>query len=541
MSTVALPRQRTAVHTHGNRWVWIAGAAALIIVAIYAAALVWGNEVLRQRVEYNANQRLQGYKVRIPELYFHLIGCSLTLRNLEIIQQKNPHPPVAQIASLKTSVHWRALLHGRLVADFVFDEPRMHIDLAQLRSEAADKKKLHEKGWQEAAEAVYPLKINRLQIRDGHITYVDRDAKRPLQLDHLNILAENIRNVRSPDDVYPSTVHIDTTVFKTGKLRVDGHANFLSEPQASMNVDVDIADIPLKDIDPAASHANLSIRNGILNATGHLESNPKTEHIRLAKATIRKLDVDYQHRSQTEEAEAVRVERVEAAAKEASNKPSALLEVDDLEIHDGTIGYTDSTRAPGYHVFLGNTDLTIRHLTNQATQQPADIHIAGRFMGSGKTEVTSTFRPVNKTPQFDLSLAIQDAALPSLNDVFRTYGNFDVTEGQFSFFSELHAADGAIHGYVKPLFSNMKVYDRAQDRDKPLFHQLYEAIIGGVATLLENSRDDVATKAEVAGRIDNPNVRTWQAILNFLRNAFVQAIRPGLDAQLPKSSRRDQQ
>jgi len=32
-----------------------------------------------------------------------------------------------------------------------------------------------------------------------------------------------------------------------------------------------------------------------------------------------------------------------------------------------------------------------------------------------------------------------------------------------------------------------------------------------------------------SGRIDNPNVRTWQVTLNVLRNAFIQAIRPGLD------------
>ncbi len=51
----------------------------------------------------------------------------------------------------------------------------------------------------------------------------------------------------------------------------------------------------------------------------------------------------------------------------------------------------------------------------------------------------------------------------------------------------------------------MKVYDRRQDAEKSAFRKLYEKIVNGVADLLENrKRDEVATKAEISGPVENP-------------------------------------
>ena len=92
--------------------------------------------------------------------------------------------------------------------------------------------------------------------------------------------------------------------------------------------------------------------------------------------------------------------------------------------------------------------------------------------------------------------------------------------------------DGALHGYIKPLFTNVDVFDRRQDSDKPIFRQLYEAIVGDVAALLSNSDDAVATKADVSGRIDDPNVSTWQVVIRTIGNAFFKAIVPGFENSL---------
>ena len=88
-------------------------------------------------------------------------------------------------------------------------------------------------------------------------------------------------------------------------------------------------------------------------------------------------------------------------------------------------------------------------------------------------------------------------------------------------------------GDVKPLFSEMKVYDRRQDHDKTLFRQLYEMLVGGVAGLLKNhERGEVATVATVSGRIDQPQTSGWQIALRLVGNAFFRSILPGFDLEL---------
>jgi hypothetical protein len=120
-----------------------------------------------------------------------------------------------------------------------------------------------------------------------------------------------------------------------------------------------------------------------------------------------------------------------------------------------------------------------------------------------------------------------------MNDVLRAYGKFDVVSGLFAFYSELSVKNQRIEGYVKPLFRDVKAYDERQDAEKSAFRKLYEKLVGGVSKLLENRpRDEVATKTEVAGRVENPKTNTLQMIGNLIRNAFFRAILPGFDEEI---------
>jgi len=83
--------------------------------------------------------------------------------------------------------------------------------------------------------------------------------------------------------------------------------------------------------------------------------------------------------------------------------------------------------------------------------------LRGKFMGSGKTEMTLNTRPNKKGPDLDLKIAIDETDMKSMNNLFRSYGNFDVVAGQFSLYTELSVRSGTINGYVKPLFQKMDV------------------------------------------------------------------------------------
>lgn len=508
---------------------WLLSTIFFVVLIVAFIALQYGNEILRGRIEARMNAQLKGYSVRLPGLEFHPVGLSITLHGLEVHQQKHPNPAIAIIPILDASVAWKDVLHARLVADFELDRPVLHINLTQFQSEAKEPTKLKDKGWQKAAEEIYPLKINQVFVYDGTVTYIDKDPTKPLEVQHLDIDARNIRNVWSPDNVYPSTVHVGATVFGGGRVNVDGRANFMAEPTAAFDVDINAKDVPLATLKPVAAHVSLNLSKGVMNANGHAEIAPHKEDIHLKSVSVDGIELEYLHEPQTEIDEAQRIEAVKQTAKDVSNEPTTLVRVDQLDVKRSLIAYVDQTMSPGYRLFFADTNITVRNVSSQASKEPANVKVTGRFMGTGPTLITSDFMPVNKTPEFNISIQIEPTQLPPMNDLFRSYGNFDISSGQFSFYSELHAHNGQLNGYIKPLFSDMKVYDKQQDQNKSTLHNIYERAVGEAAKLLANRRDEVASKASVSGRIDNPNVKTWQVVFNLLRNAFISAITPGLE------------
>jgi hypothetical protein len=125
-----------------------------------------------------------------------------------------------------------------------------------------------------------------------------------------------------------------------------------------------------------------------------------------------------------------------------------------------------------------------------------------------------------------------------LNDLFRAYGRFDAASGRFHFYSELDAKGGVITGYIKPLFKDLQVYSKEQDKDKSAVQKLYEHVVSGVAKVLQNRpREEVATKTAVLGRTDQPKVSTLGALGGIVENAFFKAILPGFDAEIARTGR----
>lgn len=380
---------------------------------------------------------------------------------------------------------------------------------------------MKQEGWQQAVEDIYPLEISQLEITDGDITYIDQDPKRPLVLSHLSVQADNIRNIQLPDKVFPSPFHLETNIFGKGKGVIDGKANFLAEPTPAVKAKIKLDKVPIDNFKPVVARSNLAIAGGVLRAKGDIEYTPNVEIAHLAEVVISGLKADYIHSVQTAAAENRRAEGVGKTARKLSNKPEILITVDQLELDNCNLGIVNDAGGKQYEVFLSDTDFHLSNFSNQFSRGPAKMRLNGKFMGSGATSATGDFRAEKQAPDFDIYLKITDTQLTSMNDILRTYGNFDVAAGSFSLVTELHAKNNQLSGYIKPFFKDMKVYDKRKDKEKSLFHKLYEILVGGVAKLLENRpHEQVATKAEITGPLERPKTSTWQIIVQLIKNAF---------------------
>lgn len=136
-----------------RRWLCIAGVVAGLIGV--TAVLSWSmDEPARRYMEREINARLTGYRVSVRAVHVHPWSVSVELLDATISQDANPKPPVARIRSLTAGLHWRALIHGKVVADMAFDRPALYVNLKNLRAEAAGDVALKDRGWQRALEAV---------------------------------------------------------------------------------------------------------------------------------------------------------------------------------------------------------------------------------------------------------------------------------------------------------------------------------------------------------------------------------------------------
>lgn len=517
---------------------WGIGIPVVLVLVLYGASFFL-DEPLRRITEKKINTNLKGYTGRLAGAHFQFIGLTLTFKGLTLFQQAHPDTPAIHFPVVTTTIHWREILFGKLVAEVELDKPALHINLLQLRSEVSSTIPLKERGWQQAVADIYPLKINSVKIKDATFTYIDQDPKKPLVLNHLNLQATNIRNIHQPNQVYPSAFHLDTAIFGIGHGSVDGDANFLGEPHPGIKARFKLENMPLDYFKSVIARSNFTIHGGVLQASGVTEYAPTVKSAHLKNLTIQGMNIEYIHSKRTAGAEKKRVAVVKKAAKELSNKPGILLQADQLNLTGCTLGMVNNAARTPYRLFFSETDVRMSNFSNQFSQGTAQVHMNAKFMGSGATTASATFRPEKRGPDFDLNLKIENTRLTSLNDVLRTYGNFDVSAGQFSLVSETHVKNGRISGYIKPFFKDLNVYDSRKDKGQGVFHQMYEMMIGGAAQLLENhSHQEVATKAVISGAVGNPETSTWQIVGALLRNAFLQALLPNFEKIVPGSGKK---
>lgn len=213
------------------------------------------------------------------------------------------------------------------------------------------------------------------------------------------------------------------------------------------------------------------------------------------------------------------------------------VELSRFELRKGTFRFVDRTKQPNVDVNLHDVHIVATNLTNKPKQGDgvlwAKVQMTGTTTGDGALNVTTQANPLAKQPTFHATFELKHLNLPAFNDFMRAYADADVSKGTFEVYTEVDAKDGGYSGYTKPFFKDLD-FSNPSDKDKSLGAKIKEKAMAAVSSLLENDEDKkVATKAPFSGNFDQNDLDIWSTISNLLRNAFVQALREGLEGQAP--------
>lgn len=532
-SQSALARQAGSAKRR-RRWRTI-GIGLLLVILLAGLALSMVDEPLRAYAESEFNRLVQSHSIHIGALHFHPVGLSVDLEDVTVVQNAHPDPPILRLAQWQMSLHWGALLSGRLVSDHSIERPVVHMTRPQVAKEASEPD-AQKRSWQEAVQAIFPLAINELTITHGELIYRENEQSNPLHASHVKIRATNIRNVRSKPDEYPSAVHAEAVLFNTGTLMVDGHADFLAEPHMGIAADVKLEEVDLAHVLPLTAQRQVFLTQGTLSGQGRIEYAPGKQVVHLADLHLRALKLDYVHARSTASKEQATARQVAQSVEQASDHPTLLLRIDKGRIEESEFGFVDEAKTPAYRVFVSDTQASLDNWSNRLKEGTATVQMRGLFMGTGETRFEGAFRPETKSPDFTLSLRIVNAQVKSLSNLLRAYGGVGLVSGVFSVFSEMTVKHDEIDGYVKPLFKDVKAKDPSLKEDGGLLKKIYSKIIDAAGELLKNTpRGEVAALSEVSGPVENPQASTWELVVTLIQNAFFEAVLPGFEKSGKKS------
>ncbi|ALA59204.1 DUF748 domain-containing protein [Nitrospira moscoviensis] len=382
--------------------------------------------------------------------------------------------------------------------------------------------------WQDRITALFPITIKEASVQDGEVIYrprVDGDA---LRIHDLDVTASNIHNRPSESPEFPSDIRAVGRLEKSARITLEGRADFFAQPLPGVDAQVQVEDLRLAGLRDVAEPFNVQLRQGRLDLSGRVTYTHAKAKLLLDRFLLEDAKIDYVHRPGTKAEEAARAGQVAEQAKKAQRDPTVQIRVGHGQVLNSEMGFVNKAASPDYRVYMAEMHAEMDNFDTRPEQGTGAVKVTGKFMGSGPTVVMGTFRPEKPAPDFDLKVKIVKTKVTALNDVLRAYGNVDTHGGVFAFFSELSVRDNRIDGYVKPLLRDVEVYDPEKDKDKALTHKMYQAVVGGVLGLLENRpRDEVATKTDVSGELEDPQASTWQIIGNLVQNAFFKAILPG--------------
>jgi hypothetical protein len=206
-----------------------------------------------------------------------------------------------------------------------------------------------------------------------------------------------------------------------------------------------------------------------------------------------------------------------------------------FSIQDGEVHFRDFDSKPQVNIYVQKLNAEARNLTNSEDRSGslvATFDGRGTAMGSGKVRFKGSVDPYAKAPTFDADFSLSDLDLRQLNPYLRAYANVDVERGTFSVDAEFAAKNGRFEGYVKPFIEHLDVL-RWESEKESFPNKLWQGLVEFASELLEDqSRDRTATRIPFKGSLEQPDVDVWSAMGSLFKNAFIEALRRGLEGSV---------
>ena len=205
------------------------------------------------------------------------------------------------------------------------------------------------------------------------------------------------------------------------------------------------------------------------------------------------------------------------------------ININHLTVNNGKLAYVELNTDPNIDIQFNNIILKADNLRNVKENNrilPSPITATATSIGKGNVTLNGNINIIKQIPDMDISFALEDADVTSLNPFTRHYSGIDFEEGKFGLYSEIAIVDGYFKGYMKPLLKDSKLIGK----DDGVLGVIWEGFVGFFKFVLKNqSTDTIATKIPMEGDLNNIQSGILPTIGGIFKNAWISAFKGEID------------
>jgi hypothetical protein len=266
---------------------------ALRIVLVIAVLIIAFRIILPYWVLGFVNKRLasiRDYYGHVDDIDIALLRGAYVVKEIYINKLDSAtqkQTPLFACPHTDISIEWSSLFKGRIVSEMDFYSPALRFTEGKAEPEKMEK---DTNDFRRILKTFTPFKVNRFEIFDGKIGYLDETVSPvvDIELDNAHVIARNLSNVVDTT-LLPANIKADADVYGGGlnfNMRIDALAN---DPTYDMNVTIKDAQLTrLNDFFKA--YADVDVNKGVLGLYMEIAAKDR-KFIGYVKPVITDLDI----------------------------------------------------------------------------------------------------------------------------------------------------------------------------------------------------------------------------------------------------------
>lgn len=201
---------------------------AIIIVLLVAFRLV-----LPYIVKNYVNKVLAdipGYYGQVEDIDLSLITGAYTIDQLYLNKvNADTEIPFLNFERTNISIEWKSLFKGKIVSEINMTRPSLIYVFEDQQKESEEDADIDD--WTKALTDLVPIDINKLEIHDGKVAFVQltADPNIDLHLNQIELYATNLRNVERTGERLPSDLVADAVSIGEGNLHLEGQMDLVKQ------------------------------------------------------------------------------------------------------------------------------------------------------------------------------------------------------------------------------------------------------------------------------------------------------------------------